>query len=99
MSLIGGNRNDVTQLIRAVPAVRGQSVGIAPIIARRGPGHGSGLGKYCWVAEQTFALLHWFRRLRIRWEIRDDIHEAFSAWRAPSSASADWPTHNFVRSC
>jgi hypothetical protein len=20
--------------------------------------------------------LHWFRRLRIRWEIRDDIHEA-----------------------
>jgi hypothetical protein len=23
------------------------------------------------------ALLHWFRRLRIRWEIRDDIHEAF----------------------
>ncbi|GAA2348214.1 hypothetical protein [Streptomyces violaceusniger] len=23
------------------------------------------------------ALLHWFRRLRIRWEIRDDIHHAF----------------------
>ena len=29
------------------------------------------------VLEQSFALLHWFRRLRIRWEIRDDIHEAF----------------------
>jgi hypothetical protein len=29
-----------------------------------------------WVAGQSFALLHWFRRLRIRWEIRD-IHEAF----------------------
>jgi hypothetical protein len=29
------------------------------------------------VIEQTIALLHWFRRLRIRWEIRDDIHEAF----------------------
>jgi hypothetical protein len=29
------------------------------------------------VVEQSFALLHWFRRLRIRWEIRDDIHEAF----------------------
>jgi hypothetical protein len=27
--------------------------------------------------EQSIALLHWFRRLRIRWEIRDDIHEAF----------------------
>jgi hypothetical protein len=26
---------------------------------------------------RTIALLHWFRRLRIRWEIRDDIHEAF----------------------
>jgi hypothetical protein len=25
----------------------------------------------------TLALLHWFRRLRIRWEIRDDIHDAF----------------------
>jgi hypothetical protein len=27
-------------------------------------------------AEPT-ALLHWFRRLCIRWEIRDDIHQAF----------------------
>jgi hypothetical protein len=32
---------------------------------------------YRWVVEQGFALLHWFRRLRIGWEIRDDIHEAF----------------------
>jgi hypothetical protein len=45
--------------------------------ATRGTEHGSGLGQYRWVVEQTFALLHWFRRLRIRWEIRDDIHEAF----------------------
>jgi len=29
------------------------------------------------MVEQTIALLHWFRRLRTRWEIRDDIHEAF----------------------
>ena len=41
------------------------------------PNTGSVLGQYRWVVEQTFALLHWFRRLRIRWEIRDDIHEAF----------------------
>jgi hypothetical protein len=27
--------------------------------------------------EGTIALLHWFRRLHIRWEVRDDIHEAF----------------------
>ncbi|WP_207921359.1 transposase [Micromonospora sp. KC721] len=40
-------------------------------------GHGCGLGARRWVVEQTIALLHWFRRLRIRWEIRDDIQEAF----------------------
>jgi transposase len=51
--------------------------GIQPVIARRGIPHGSGLGVYRWVVEQTVALLHWMRRLRIRWEIRDDIHEAF----------------------
>jgi len=38
---------------------------------------GQDWGVYRWVVEQSFALLHWFRRLRIRWEIRDDIHEAF----------------------
>ncbi|MDQ1015174.1 hypothetical protein QFZ43_001723 [Streptomyces afghaniensis] len=53
------------------------SKGIKPVIARRGTDHGSGLGTKRWVVEQTIALLHWFGRLRIRWEIRDDIHEAF----------------------
>jgi transposase len=107
VSLTGGNRNDVTQLmplVQAIPPVRGRrgrprhrpdaiyadrgydhdkyrkqvrAVGIKPVIARRGVEHGSGLGVHRWVVEQSFALLHWFRRLRIRWEIRDDIHEAF----------------------
>ncbi|MGW5251360.1 hypothetical protein ACWEQN_48395, partial [Streptomyces sp. NPDC004129] len=54
-----------------------QALGITPVIARRGTDHGSGLGVHRWVVEQSLALLHWFRRLRIRWEIRDDIHEAF----------------------
>ena len=54
-----------------------EDIGIAPFLARKGTGHGSGLGKIRWVVEQTVALLHWFRRLRIRWEVRDDIHEAF----------------------
>ena len=40
---------------------------ITPAIARRGTGHGSGLGVHRWVVEAAFALLHWFRRLRIRW--------------------------------
>lgn len=51
--------------------------GIKPQIARRGTEHGSGLGVHRWVVEQASALLHWFRRLRTRWETRDDIHEAF----------------------
>jgi hypothetical protein len=50
---------------------------VKPLIARRGTEHGSGLGTQRWVVERAFAHLHWLRRLRIRWEIRDDIHEAF----------------------
>ncbi len=107
VTLTGGNRNDVTQLIppiQAVPPIRGRSgrllrrprrvyadrgydhdvyrdkvrqLEITPVIARRGAEHGSGLGVHRWVVEGAIALLHWFRRLRIRWEIRDDIHQAF----------------------
>ncbi|MEU7052554.1 IS5 family transposase [Streptomyces eurythermus] len=51
--------------------------GIVPAIARRGTRHGTGLGTYRWVIERSFAWLHGFRRLRIRWERRADIHEAF----------------------
>jgi hypothetical protein len=50
---------------------------ITPVIARCGAGHGSGLGVQRWVVEGAIALLHWFRRLRISWEIRDEIHQAF----------------------
>jgi transposase len=39
--------------------------------------HGSGLGRSRWVVERTFAWLNQFRRLRVRYEKRDDIHEAF----------------------
>jgi hypothetical protein len=39
---------------------------IHPYIARRGTTHGSGLGTHRWVIGQTIALLHWFKRLRIR---------------------------------
>ncbi|MET9125410.1 IS5 family transposase [Streptomyces sp. NPDC004528] len=109
VTLTGGKRNDVTQLIpllQAVPPVRGKrgrprrrpdavlgdrghdhdhdkyrrlvwGLGVKPLIARRGTEHGSGLGAQRWVVERAFAHLHWFRRLRIRWETRDDIHEAF----------------------
>jgi transposase len=51
--------------------------GVVPVIARRGDPHGSGLGVLRYVVEQTIALLHQFRRLRTRFDKRDDIHEAF----------------------
>ncbi|MEV6175179.1 IS5 family transposase [Streptomyces sp. NPDC051954] len=52
-------------------------LGVKRLIARRGTEHGSGLGTQRWVVEGAFAHLRWFRRLRIRWEIRGHIHEAF----------------------
>ena len=107
VSLSGGNRNDVTELLpllSAVPPVRGRrgrprrraerlyadrgydhdkyrrlvrATGIRPVIARRGMAHGSGLGVHRWVVERSLAWYHGMKRLRIRWERRDDIHEAF----------------------
>jgi hypothetical protein len=53
--------------------------GIRPYIARRGQAHGSGLGVVRWVVERSIAWYHGMKRLRIRWERRDDIHEAFLA--------------------
>ena len=53
--------------------------GITPEIARRGVAHGSGLGRVRWVVERTFAWLHHFKRLLVRYDRRDEIHEAFLA--------------------
>ncbi|WP_406131724.1 IS5 family transposase [Streptomyces sp. NBC_00989] len=107
VSLTGGNRNDVTQLLPLldkIPAVAGRvgrprrrpdalladrgydhdkyrrllwQRGIRPVIAQRGQPHGTGLSIFRYVGERTISWLHGFRRLRIRWERRDDIHEAF----------------------
>jgi len=53
--------------------------GILPLLAMRNTGHGSRLGRWRWVVERTFAWLNQFRRLRVRYERRADIHEAFLA--------------------
>lgn len=104
VSLTGGNRHDVTQLmplLDAIPRIRGlvgrprhrprrlfadrgydydkyrrllRARGITPKIARKGTAHGSGLGRTRWVVERTFAWLYQFKRLRIRYEIRADLH-------------------------
>ncbi|WP_405393365.1 IS5 family transposase [Streptomyces sp. NBC_01102] len=105
VTLTGGNRHDVTQLLPlldAVPPIRGLrgrprrkprhlyadrgydfdkyrrllwKRGIKPMIARCGVAHGSGLGKVRWVVERAFAWLHQFKRLRIRYERRSDLHQ------------------------
>jgi transposase len=51
--------------------------GIGSLIARRGVGHGSGLGRLRWVVERTHSWLHQNRRLRVRFERLPSLHEAF----------------------
>ena len=53
--------------------------GIASEIARRQTADGSGLGRARWVVERTFAWLHQFKRLLVRYDRRAEIHEAFLA--------------------
>ena len=53
--------------------------GIGSEIARRQTAHGSGLGRARWVVERTFAWLHHFKRLLVRYDRRHEIHEAFLA--------------------
>ncbi len=50
---------------------------ISSLLAKRNTEHGSGLGRCRWVVERTFAWFSQFRRLRVRYEKRADIHEAF----------------------
>ena len=50
--------------------------GISAAIPRPKQAHGSGLGKQRWVVERTIAWLHQYRRLRVRYERRADIHDA-----------------------
>jgi transposase len=50
--------------------------GIGCRIARRGVESGERLGRHRWVVERTLAWVARYRRLAIRYERRDDIHEA-----------------------
>ena len=68
-----GDRGYDAELIRRGLRVRH----IVPFLAKRNTEHGSGLGRWRWVVERTFAWLNQFRRLRVRYEKRADIHEAF----------------------
>jgi transposase len=50
---------------------------ILPRIARRLIDSSTRLGRHRWVAERTFAWLHRNRRLRVRYERDDALHQAF----------------------
>ena len=50
---------------------------IQPVIARKNTQHGSGLGVHRWYVEATHSWLFLYRRLRVRYEKKDDIHQAF----------------------
>ncbi len=50
--------------------------GGAARIARRGVEPSGRLGRWRWVVERTFAWLNQYRRLRVRYERRADVHLA-----------------------
>ncbi len=52
---------------------------ILPVISRKGSPNINGLGTLRYVVEQTFALLHQFKRLAVRWERRTELHNAFAS--------------------
>jgi transposase len=52
-------------------------LGIRPEIPHRLTSEDRGLGRFRWVVERTLSWLSQFRRLRIRYEKRADIHQAF----------------------
>jgi transposase len=54
-------------------------LGITPHLAKRNTPHGSGLGVHRWVVERTLSWLRQFRRLRVRYDGRADLHNGFLA--------------------
>lgn len=51
--------------------------GIAPRIARKGVESKQKLGRHRWVVERTHSWLNRYKRLKVRYERRADIHETF----------------------
>jgi transposase len=54
-----------------------RELGIEPILPEKGVDDESGLGETRWPVERTLSWAHQNRRLRIRYERRPDIHQAF----------------------
>jgi hypothetical protein len=62
----------VWEQLNAFLLARLRAAGITPVIARRHTAHGSGLGRFRWAVERSFAWLHNFKRLLVRYERRAD---------------------------
>ena len=73
------NRQALDGVDESDPAIRSglRARHILPLLAMRRTKHGSGLARWRWVVERTFAWLNQFRRLRVRYDKRAEIHEAF----------------------
>ncbi|MFI0540177.1 hypothetical protein ACH3VS_14985 [Streptomyces sp. WSLK1-3] len=59
------------------------------MISRKDAPNIKGLGRLRYVVEQTFALLHQFKRLAVRWERRTELPTPSSPWSADSSAGSN----------
>lgn len=71
---------------------------IVPRIARRGVESSERLGRYRWGVERTLSWLNRFRRLKVRYERRADMHEAILhlgcaliCWRRQQTSSPPPP--------
>lgn len=53
-------------------------LGVEPHIRKRGTPHGSGLGKVRWVVERTVSWVKGLRRLRVRYDRRGDVVDAWA---------------------
>ncbi|MGY0064257.1 hypothetical protein ACWY4P_48835 [Streptomyces sp. LZ34] len=63
---------------------------IQAVISRKGSPNIKGLGRLRYVVEQTFTLLHQYKRLAVRWERRIELYDSFLSlacslicWRRP----------------
>jgi transposase len=54
-----------------------REMGVEPILPEKGIDDPSGLGATRWPVERTLSWAHQNRRLRIRYERRPDVHQAF----------------------
>ncbi|MFJ8390717.1 hypothetical protein ACIQ9Q_40790 [Streptomyces sp. NPDC094438] len=74
---------------------------ILSVISGKGAPNIQGMGKLRYVVEQTFALLHLFKRVAVRWERRTELHDAFvSLACSPSLETAqEAPIVIVLRAC